>query len=96
MIYKTPYFMTDFFLAFMFFRLYFFTSAAIMFSPVNARLHGKRVCQNAGFEPQLSFQIRAGMRSFPMTTFCIMSFVLIFGLSYMVRIFERPYYEFAF
>ena len=36
------------------------------------------------------------MRSFPMTTFCIMSFVLIFGLSYMVRIFERPYYEFAF
>jgi len=42
--YNTPYFMTDFFLAFMFLRFYFFTLAVIMFSPVNERLYGKRVC----------------------------------------------------
>jgi len=42
--YDTPYLLEDFFLAFMFLRLYFFTLAMIMFSPVNDRLHGKRVC----------------------------------------------------
>jgi len=36
------------------------------------------------------------MRSLPITTFFVMSGVLIFGLSYAVRIFERPYFCFVF
>lgn len=45
-MYPTPYFLTDFYLAFMFLRFYFFALAMIMYSPVNERLHGKRVCYN--------------------------------------------------
>ena len=60
-IYETPYLLTDFFLAFMFFRIYFFAQAVIVLSPINKRLYGKRVCQNSGFEPTFSFQIKAGM-----------------------------------
>lgn len=43
-MYATPYLVTDFYLAFMFFRLYFFALAVIQYSPVNERLYGKRVC----------------------------------------------------
>ena len=48
-IYDTPYKLTDFLLAVMFFRLYFFAQTVIVLSPVNNRLYGKRVCQNSGF-----------------------------------------------
>ena len=53
--YETPYYVFDIFLAGMFVRMYFITLAIIMFSPVNMRLYGKRICQNAGFEPDFSF-----------------------------------------
>ena len=95
-IYDTPYFMTDFYLAFMFLRCYFLALAVIMYSPVNERLYGKRICQNAGFEPSFSFQIKAGMRSAPIATFCLMQAILIVCLSYVIRIFERPYFAFNF
>jgi len=95
-VYDVPYFSSDFFLAFMFLRFYFFMQAAIMFSPVNDRLHGKRVCQNAGFEPVFTFQVRAAMQKSPVSTFVIMACVLIFSLSYTTRIFERPYFAFCF
>ena len=42
--YATPYFISDFCLAFMFLRWYFFAMAIVMYSPVNERLYGKRVC----------------------------------------------------
>lgn len=63
--YQTPYYVFDIFLAAMFCRAYFFCYAVIMFSPVNRRLYGKRVCQTAGFEANLSFQVKAGMRQYP-------------------------------
>ena len=77
-------------------RFYFFALAIIMFSPANERLYGKRVCQNAGFKPDFSFQIKAGMKAAPITTFFLMAAVLILSLSYVVRIFERPYFTFNF
>lgn len=92
--YDTPYFMTDFILAIMFLRFYFFALAMIMFSPANERLYGKRICQEAGFRPDFYFQIKAGMKASPIGTFFIMASVLIISLSYVVRIFERPYFTF--
>ena len=94
--YQTPYYVFDICLAAMFVRAYFFCLAVIMFSPVNERLYGKRVCQNAGFEPVFSFQVKAGMRSSPIFTFALMSVTTILSLAYMIRIFERPYYTFNF
>ena len=46
-IYYTPYHINDFILAFMYIRFYFLILAVIMFSPVNKRLWGKRICQDA-------------------------------------------------
>ena len=80
----------------MFLRIYFVAQAIIVLSPVNNRLFGKRVCQDAGFEPTFTFQIKAGMHSAPITTFCILSTILILCLSYLIRIFERPYFAFNF
>ena len=54
-IYETPYLLSDFYLAFMFFRFYFLALALIMFSPVNERLYDKRVYKKAGFDPNFSF-----------------------------------------
>ena len=48
-IYHTPYHTNDFVLAFMFIRFYFLLLAVIMYSPVNDRLWGKRICQDAKF-----------------------------------------------
>ena len=54
-IYHTPYHTNDFILAFMFIRFYFLMLAVIMYSPVNDRLWGKRICQDAKFQPNFSF-----------------------------------------
>ena len=94
--FQTPYYVFDVALAAMFVRAYFFVLAVIMFSPVNARLYGKRVCQNAGFEPSFSFQVKAGMRHAPIFTFALMALTAIMGLAYMIRVFERPYFSFNF
>ena len=80
----------------MFLRLYFLALAFIMLSPVNEKLHGKRVCQEAGFQPTFSFQIKAAMKQAPILTFFIMASILILSLSYVTRIFERPYFTFNF
>lgn len=95
-IYLTPYFVYDFFLAFMFLRCHFFAKACMVYSPVNDRLYGKRVCQDAGFEPTFSFQYRASMRAYPISTFTLLSLTMIISFSYIIRIFERPYYSFVF
>lgn len=68
----------------------------LRFSPVNERLYGKRVCQNAGFEPTFGFQVKAGMRNYAYLTFLIMSMTTITALTYVTRIFERPYYAYNF
>ena len=94
--YATPYLLNDFFLAFMFFRFYFFARALLMTSPVNERLYGKRVCQNAGFEAKFSFQLKSVMRDYAFSTFVMMSLILILSLTFVTRIFERPYFSFNF
>lgn len=42
--YQTPILVSDFYLAFMFFRFIFLALALAQFSPVNDNLYGKRVC----------------------------------------------------
>lgn len=88
--------MNDFFLAFMFLRFYFLVLAFITFSPVNERLYGKRVCKNAGFEPTFGFQIKAAFKTHPIFTFTLMAIILLASLSYVTRVFERPYFAFNF
>ena len=45
--YDTPYHTNDFVLALMYIRFYFLVLAVMMYSPVNERLWGKRICQDA-------------------------------------------------
>ena len=94
--YPTPYLLNDFVLACMFFRSIFFAKAIMNFAPVNERLYGKRVCKNAGFEPKFGFQLQSVMRDYAIATFLMMSLILIMSMTYVTRIFERPYYTFNF
>lgn len=52
---STPYFVSDFILAYMFLRFHFLLSALIVFAPINEKLQGKRICKNYHFEPSFSF-----------------------------------------
>lgn len=95
-IYATPYHSCDFYLAFMFFRIYFLACGLLQFSPVNKNLYGRRVCHNAGVDHTLSFQIKASFHKNPITTYLVIATTLILSLAYTLRIFERPYYAFNF
>lgn len=55
----TPYYASDFILAFMFFRIYFFFRAMLVLAPVNEKMHGKRVCKKNHVEASFAFQLKA-------------------------------------
>ena len=62
---------SDVFLALMFLRIYFIIQALIVLSPVN-KLYAKRICFEAGFEPNFAFQLKAVTKMYPTLTFCVM------------------------
>lgn len=78
----------------MFLRLYFIIQAVIVLSPVN-KLYAKRICFEAGFEPNFGFQLKAATEMYPYITFCTMTAIAVLSFAEIIRIFERPYYEYS-
>ena len=66
----------------------------IILSPVN-KLYAKRICFEEGFEPNFAFQLKAVTKMYPTLTFCIMTILSILSFAEIIRIFERPYYEYT-
>ena len=56
----------------------------------------KRVCHELGVENNFSFQLKTAFRERPYTIFLISSSFFMIALAFLIRIFERPYYEFNF
>lgn len=95
-IYRTPYLTNDFFLGAMFVRFYFVIHAIIILSPPNNKLVGKRVCYETDIDPSFSFQAKSAFKERPYLLFGISSILTVVCLSYLISIFERPYYLFNF
>ena len=68
----------------------------VALSPPNNRLMGKRVCHELGVETDFWFQLKTAFRERPYTVFLTSSAFFTIALAFLIRIFERPYYEFNF
>mmetsp|Transcript_46512 Transcript_46512/g.61628 ORF Transcript_46512/g.61628 Transcript_46512/m.61628 type:complete len:106 (+) Transcript_46512:429-746(+) len=95
-VYDTPYLTNDLFLAAMFLRFYFVLQTMVAMAPPNNRLLGKRVCYDHGVEPGFGFQLKTAFREHPYTVFCVSATFFVIALAFLIRIFERPYYQFNF
>ena len=95
-VYQVPYLTNDFFLAAMFVRFFFVLQTMVILSPPNNRLMGKRVCNQMGVQTDFWFQLKTAFRERPYTFFIISFSFFTLTLAFLIRIFERPYYEFNF
>lgn len=86
------YMLSDFLFAFMFLRFYFLVRTLMNFS-VYSELYSKRVCAKYKFEASTSFCVKALITKQPGTTIFLTAVISIMWLSYLLRIFERIYYE---
>lgn len=80
-------------LCIMFIRFYFFIDSFTLLAPMNHLLSGKRIMKNLNLDSNLSFQMKANLRSFPFMSMTIAAAVGILYFAYIVRIFERPYWH---
>lgn len=91
-VYNTPYLTNDFFLGAMFLRFFFVFHTIIVLSPPNNKLVGKRVCYEQDIDPNFSFQLKSAFKERPYLLFGISSTLTIVCFSFLISIFERPYY----
>lgn len=84
--------LSDFLFAFMFMRIYFLIRTFFNFT-IYADLYSKRVCAKYGFEGSTSFYVKALFKKQPGSITFLIASVSILFLSYVLRIFERVYYN---
>jgi len=80
-------------LCIMFIRFYFFIDSFTLLAPMNHHLSGKRIMKNLNLESKFTFQLKANLRSYPFASMTIAATVGIIYFAYIVRIFERPYWQ---
>lgn len=84
--------LSDFIFAFMFMRVYFLIRTFFTFT-IYADLHSKKVCAKYGVEADTAFYVKALFNKRPgLITFLVATTSILF-LSYLLRIFERVYYN---
>lgn len=77
-----------------FIRIYFVLQALLAVLPMN-QLSSKRTCQEAGFNAGFTFQLKAAFKKFPYIAFFVIGAIAVSTFAYIIRIWERPYYELA-
>lgn len=86
------YLLSDFLLAFMFTRLYFFVRTAYNYS-IFSDAFAKGVCKQYGLETTLVFKLRCFLSEYPNPTVLFFFFGTVLSSAYLVRIFEIEYYR---
>ena len=95
-VYYTPYLTNDFFLAFMFLRFIFILQTVVFLSPPNNKLMSKRILHDYRVEASFSFMMKSAFKERPYLLFCVTAGFITTALASLIRVFERPYYEFNF
>jgi hypothetical protein len=76
-------------------RVFFIIEAAFAYLPFNM-LYGKKTCHESGVEPNFYFQLRAAFKKYPYSTFNSLAILCVLVDAYVIRVWERPYYELLF
>jgi len=82
--------MDDMMLALMLLRIYFVIYSYTTYS-IHSSLDGLRTAKKFGFEPDLSYYVRAALVRRPFLTYILLTGVTLCSLAFILRIFERPY-----
>mmetsp|Transcript_9092 Transcript_9092/g.6847 ORF Transcript_9092/g.6847 Transcript_9092/m.6847 type:complete len:211 (-) Transcript_9092:829-1461(-) len=88
------YYLSDFLFAFMFLRIYFLVRTLFNFT-IYTDLYSKKVCVKHGFEASTYFYVKALFVKRTGLVIFMVSAISIMLLSYVLRIFERVYYNTA-
>jgi len=75
----------------MFGRVYFLIMALVLFAPAGEDLFARRICHDAKFSPNFSFQVQAAMIKYEYLALVIIWVVCIVCNTGIIRIWERPY-----
>eukprot|EP00347_Sterkiella_histriomuscorum_P010536 403375907 len=86
------YMLSDFLFAYMFLRFYFFIRTVTNFS-IYSELNSRRICSNNGFAVGTGFVLKANVQKRPGSTVLFISCISVMWLSYLLRIFEKIYYQ---
>jgi hypothetical protein len=94
-IYSITYMTTDILTCMCFLRVYFIALAIFVILPFNV-LQGKKICLTNGVQPGFGLQLKAALKLYPYFTFALLAFFSIFMDAYIIRVWERPYYQLVF
>ena len=89
---KVAYFLSDYLLAIMFFRLFFLLRCFLNYSNYTDA-HSKRLCQSYGLQSGVRFAVKCHFTVHPETTVMITFFSSVMISAYVIRIFELPYHR---
>lgn len=84
------YLLSDFILAFMWFRIFFLIRAVINYS-IFMDIYSKKLCKSYGFTANVRFAFKCFVRANPGSSVAIVLVTSVMVLAYMMRIFELPY-----
>lgn len=86
------YLMNDYINAFMALRLYLVVRVCINYS-VYTDMYSKKLCQMYGFNTDMGFAIKSRLLNHPVKTISMLFVCFVVVYSYLIRIFESPYYR---
>jgi len=86
------YYMSDILMAFMFLRLWF-VFRTIMSRSKYLDAYSKNLCKMYGFSTNTRFALKCYFKNHPERTFACIFVLSIFLLSYLIRIFELPFFR---
>jgi hypothetical protein len=90
--YDLLYFLGDWLLIFMFFRLFFMYRSFINYS-IYTDAYSKKVCKNYGFTSGVRFSYKCQLENHPGSFVMVLFTSTVLILAYVMRIFEIPYYR---
>jgi voltage-gated potassium channel len=86
------YFLNDYINAFMALRLFLVVRVFINYSPYTD-MYSKKLCEMYGFYTDMSFALKSRLLNYPVKTISTLFVAFVLVYSYLIRIFEAPYYR---
>lgn len=86
------YFLNDYINAFMALRLYLVIRVFINYS-VYTDMYSKKLCEMYGFYTDIPFALKSQLLNYPVKTISTLFVMFVLFYSYLIRIFESPYYR---
>lgn len=94
-VYTVTYQTTDILVCLSFVRVLFIIQAVFVYLPFNL-LYGKRTCAESKIESNFYFQLRASFKKYPYASFNALALICVLVDAYIIRVWERPYFELLF